>query len=352
MKGEKLRRYIRTFSQSVYGDEVASALLKRKDREFVLETIKDAVFNPEVDPCVEEEREPQSLYVGIISGLAPEYDLSQIEDFYRIAIEDDNLLIRYELTEVIVKQYGEKAKGLFLNVVRDRKLVIFDTDSELKEENLILRKAALWSFAKLMKDKSIDNLVQIAQDEDPNIGIEAIKILCDESITGPGGFKRLKEEIVKDENKNFIFIVALARYPIILEHYSKEYIPDYRKYRFGTDNPYINRYMELISYLLSKNSNIINILQTEPDIGLLNNVDFNTDTTALKSLIKGIGLDQLVLWATCGDETEEALRLKRNAESLLLNVSQLGLRSFLERKSSKAAEALRIAIGFGSLGEV
>lgn len=360
---EKLTRYIRTFSQSLYGDEVASALLKREDCEFVLETVKDAVFNPEIDPSVDEGsldeasfgrfyREPQSLYASIIDHLAPEYDLSEIEDFYRIVIEDDNLFMRSELTKVLVEKYGERAKKLFLNVARDKKLVIFNSDSELKKENLVLRKAALWSFAKLMKDKSINDLVQIVQDEDPNIGIEAVKILCDESITGPEGFEKLKEEIVKAENRKIIFIVALVRYPTIIDDPSG-YTPDYMKYRFGTENPCINKYMELVSYLLSSEDiNLIDVLQTELDIGALNEVDFNIDTTPLKSLIEGIGLDQLALWATCGGETQEALRLKQNAEALLLNISQVKLRYFLERGSSNAAEALRTAIGFGSLGEV
>lgn len=356
-----LEYYIRKLS--IYGPDIkrlAEALLMRPDRDTVIDIAERAVFNPEKLPELDENdnyidamrlsrmllgnhyREPQDLYLYIIEKLAPDYDLDKLEEFYKIAIEDGNKGNRTRLKKTLIAKYErESVRELFLNIIGD---------NDLKYGRFIhLRKQALWHLVDLLKKDIRADLLKMIKEQDATIGIEAIKALCDKAINGTEGQKRLiktiLDDIKKEGSSGTLNILAMAKEPYKTDY---EYLSSNAEIlgrMYGSKNPFVENYLDIIEILLKEIRNISRILSNTKDTGFKYTNDFNVNLSPVQSLIRNIGLERLALYATQSVAAPEQQILKKNAQALLGMADDRELKHFLSRES-EGAYRLKKAIGF------
>ncbi len=361
MEPSNLEYHIRRLN--IYGSDIkrfAEALLIRADRDIVINIVERAVFNPERFPEIDENdnyadalrfsrmlmgnyyREPQSLYLRVIEKLAPDYDLSKLKEFYRIAIEDGNKGSRTWLKEILIDKYKkDDVRKLFLNIVNDESL------EDLRY--LRLKKQALWYLVELLGKDSVGDLLRIVKEENASVGIEAVKALCDESVSGTKGqellIKMILDDVKRKDSSEALFILAMAKEPYKI---GPEYLSsgaEILSRMYGSKNPFINGYIDIVEILLKNIENITQAVNNK-EVKLTESFsdDFNKNLSPARSLINNIGFERLAIYVTQTNTLPEMQILKKNAQRLLELADNKDLKYFLDT-NSKGAKLLKRAIG-------
>ena len=360
LDADKLRNYIRKVH--VYVQEtgyLVEALLERVDRKLVLEIAEGAVLNPEKvlqkDPFFGDTyRSPQPLLFKIIERLAPKYPLDRIGEFYKIAFQDGNMVIKTWISRLIKSKYKrEDLRKLYLDLINERNMKIEDGDKLHPYETLKIQKMALCSLVSLdfveefeiregkppdidrriQKDTAAD-LIEIARNGDPNLSIYAISILSDKTRTNKEDFQALKGKVVEDikaGNYKVLYLLANLR--------SKNGTDEghNNSSKFDVEPAAINNYNELVEAMLRNVDETIfsSILNREKFKNLkLNGEEFiSNEITVLENLASNVGIEDLVQWITLSTYNEVGPRwnLRNNAHVLLKHVDMITISDFLEK---------------------